>query len=93
MNRKFIDSNGDYHWLLQGEPLEDWTEIFEDPNQSPDPNYVMPYDARRMHAYPQLSNQLDMLWHELNTSGSITTDGTWFNTIKEVKDTNPKPTN
>jgi len=90
-NRKFIDSNGDYHWLLQGEPLEDWTEVFDDPTQFPDPNYVMPYDARRTHAYPILGEQLDMLWHELNASGSISTDGTWFNTIKDVKETNPKP--
>jgi hypothetical protein len=90
MHRKFIDNNGDYHWLLQGEPLENWTEVFDDPNQLPDPNYVMPYDSRRSHAYPTLPNQLDMLWHELNTSGSISTSGSWFNTIKTVKDNNPK---
>ena len=91
MNRKFIDSNGDYHWLLQGEPLEDWTEVFDDPNQLPDPNYIPPYNARRINAYPMLGEQLDMLWHELNNSGSISTDGAWFNAIKEVKDVNPKP--
>lgn len=90
-NRKFIDSKGDYHWLLQGEPLEDWTEVVEDPNQLPDPNYVMPYDANRMHSYPSLANQLDMLWHELNTSGSISTDGNWFQTIQNVKQQFPKP--
>jgi len=91
MNRKFIDSNGDIHWLLQGEPLEDWTELFDDPNQIPDSNYVMPYDAQRIHAYPMFGEQLDMLWHELNASGSISTDGNWFNTIKDIKDQYPKP--
>jgi hypothetical protein len=89
-NRKFRDNEGAIHWLVQGEPLEGWTEIFEDPNQMPDPNYVMPYGARRMNAYPSFADQLDMLWHELNTSGSVSTDGTWFNTIKTVKDDNPK---
>ena len=32
-----------------------------------------------------------MIWHELNTSGSISTDGEWFQSIKTVKDTFPKP--
>jgi hypothetical protein len=27
----------------------------------------------------------------LNISGSLTTNGEWFNLIKEVKDNNPKP--
>ena len=90
-NRKFIDNEGAYHWLLEGEPLENWTEIFEDPNQLPDPNYVMPYDANRMHTYPSIGNQLDMLWHELNTSGSISTDGNWFQSIQQVKQQFPKP--
>lgn len=49
------------------------------------------YQRDREHLYPKLGTQLDMLWHELNTSGSITTDGAWFNTIKNVKETNPKP--
>jgi hypothetical protein len=89
-NRKFIDNEGAYHWLLQGEPQENWTEVFEDSNQLPDPNYVMPYDANRMHTYPSIGNQLDMLWHELNTSGSITTDGNWYQSIQQVKQQYPK---
>jgi hypothetical protein len=32
-----------------------------------------------------------MIWHELNQSGSLSTNGGWFNTIKEVKENNPKP--
>jgi hypothetical protein len=49
------------------------------------------YQRDRQQIYPTLGNQLDMLWHELNNSGSLTTDGEWFNSIKEVKDNNPKP--
>jgi hypothetical protein len=90
MQRKFIDTEGAIHWLIQGEPQENWTELHDDPSQLPDPNYVIPYPARRMNAYPQISNQLDMLWHELNASGSISSDGTWFNAIKTVKDAHPK---
>jgi hypothetical protein len=48
------------------------------------------YQRDRQPVYPSLGNQLDMLWHELNASGSISTDGTWFNAIKTVKDAHPK---
>ena len=41
--------------------------------------------------YPSTGEQFDMLFRELETSGSLTTGGSWFNTIKTVKDTNPKP--
>ena len=90
MQRKFIDNEGAIHWLIQGEPQEDWTELEEDPNILPDMNYIPPYESRRINLYPQISEQLDMLWHELNTSGSISADGTWFNAIKTVKDEHPK---
>ena len=38
-----------------------------------------------------MHEQLDMLYHELETSGSLTTGGSWFNVVKAVKDANPKP--
>ena len=41
--------------------------------------------------YPSTGEQLDMLYHELETSGSLTISGSWFNTVKTVKDANPKP--
>ena len=41
--------------------------------------------------YPSTGEQFDMLYHELETSGSLTISGSWFNTIKSVKDANPKP--
>jgi hypothetical protein len=41
--------------------------------------------------YPDMKEQLDMLWHELNTSGSISDSGSWFNAIKNIKDQHPKP--
>ena len=88
-NRKFRDENGDIHWLIQGEPEEGWVEIVDEPF-IPDPNYVIPYNFSRMNNYPTIGNQLDMLWHELNNSGSLSTGGEWFNSIKEVKDNNPK---
>jgi hypothetical protein len=46
---------------------------------------------RSVRRYPELNEQLDMLWHELNVSGSLTNGGSWFNSIKEIKDNHPKP--
>ena len=41
--------------------------------------------------YPSTGEQLDMLFHELETSGSLTISGSWYKTVKAVKDANPKP--
>lgn len=54
--------------------------------------YVVPLkDYRVIRRYPEIGNQLDMLWHELNTTGTISSDGAWFNAIKDIKDNIPKP--
>ena len=45
----------------------------------------------REDGYPTVTDQLDMLFHELETTGSLTISGSWFNTVKAVKDANPKP--
>lgn len=54
-------------------------------------HYATQYQRDRQQIYPTISNQLDMLWHELNTSGSLTTDGNWFQSIQQVKQQYPKP--
>jgi hypothetical protein len=41
--------------------------------------------------YPTTGEQFDLLYHELETSGSLTTSGSWFKAVKAVKDANPKP--
>tara|TARA_Y100000034_G_scaffold125056_1_gene174123 strand:- start:409 stop:729 length:321 start_codon:yes stop_codon:yes gene_type:complete len=45
----------------------------------------------RESGYPAVTDQLDMLFHEMTASGSLTTSGSWYKTIKTVKDANPKP--
>ena len=40
--------------------------------------------------YDTLSNQLDMLYHDL-VAGKLDATGTWAKHIKAVKDANPKP--
>ena len=54
-------------------------------------HYATQYQRDRQQIYPSLGNQLDMLWHEINTNGSLSDNGNWFNSIKEIKDNHPKP--
>jgi len=47
------------------------------------------YKLRRQAEYPLLAEQLDALYHDIS-SGTLDSSGTFFNLIKEVKDTYPK---
>ena len=52
------------------------------------------YDAKqyqRDRQYPQLGEQLDMLFHDM-TAGKGTKDGELYKAIAKVKTDNPKPT-
>ena len=52
------------------------------------------YDAKqyqRDRQYPQLGEQLDMLFHDM-TAGKGDKTGEWYKAIAKVKTDNPKPT-
>lgn len=44
----------------------------------------------REEQYPSWKDQLDMLWHEINLKGSISSEGQWFQSIKSIKQKYPK---
>lgn len=46
--------------------------------------------ARKV-AYGEVGAQLDMLYHELKDSGTISTEGDWYQHINTVKSVIPKP--
>ena len=86
-------------WHLSGDKLK-WL----DPNQ-PHPSQAdidnkiaelqAEYDAKqyqRDRNYPDIGEQLDMLWHAID-NGEILGDKScnFFKTLKKVKDDNPKP--
>ena len=48
------------------------------------------YKMDRALAYPQLAEQLDKLWHDIN-NGTLDETGEFFTALKTVKDNNPKP--
>lgn len=90
--KRYVAPNGDIHTILSdATPGEGWIEEDIDFMGQPDPSFVIPYSAQRQMNYPQITDQLDMLWHELNSSGSISQDGTWFQSISEIKNQYPKP--
>ena len=46
-------------------------------------------EERRME-YPKIGEQLDMLFHELTTTGTISTTGEWYTKLLEIKNKYPK---
>ena len=49
-----------------------------------------PYFIKRMKQYPQLADQLDMLWHAMDDDPSKRLEP-FYSAIKAVKDQFPKP--
>lgn len=49
-------------------------------------------DGRSNHYISQLTigDQLDLLWHEVNATGTVSNTGEWFNAVKAVKEAHPK---
>ena len=45
----------------------------------------------RINEYPNISAQLDILWHELDVYGTVEKEGPWYKAIKAIKDKHPKP--
>ena len=48
------------------------------------------YQRDRKEQYPDIGDQLDMLWHAIDT-GTLDQTSDFYTTLKEVKDNNPKP--
>ena len=52
---------------------------------------VIQYSSDRRDNYPAIEEQLDSLYHEIIVSGSLTSSGSWAQSIRAVKDAHPKP--
>ena len=50
------------------------------------------YSWKRAETYPSIQEQLDLLWHAINADTDLKSKfSAFYNSIKEVKDANPKP--
>ena len=47
------------------------------------------YKVKRVAEYPSIGDQLDMLWHAID-SGTLNKTSDFYTTLKAVKDTYPK---
>ena len=79
------------HWVLRGDTYEglEWNDEGNPPTKKEVEIEVARIESEEYklnRIYPEIGEQLDMLWHELNVNGNITTDGNWFNKIKQIKD-------
>lgn len=48
------------------------------------------YQRDRESAYADIKDQLDQLWHDID-DGKLDKTGSWYKSVKDVKDANPKP--
>lgn len=73
----------------KGREPPSWKEVEEEiVRQVKIYNYYL-YERNREEQYPEIKDQLDMLYHDLK-SGNLN-NGTWITAIDAVKEKNPKP--
>ena len=60
-----------------------YNELLEEHNK-------LQYQRDRADIYPEIKEQLDMLWHAID-SGTLDKTSDFYTTLKKVKDDNPKP--
>lgn len=83
-NRTFTDWEDD-----EGREAPEWKEVEEEVLREVEIyNYYL-YERDREKEYPQMKDQLDMLWHDIK-NGNLE-NGTWIAAMDKVKAKFPKP--
>tara|TARA_B100001094_G_scaffold299680_1_gene324568 strand:- start:428 stop:769 length:342 start_codon:yes stop_codon:yes gene_type:complete len=75
--------------IASAEGVPTTAEIVAEQKRLQDIEDANEYQRKRKVAYPELAEQLDLLYHDM-VAGKGDSTGTWFSTIKKVKDDNPK---
>lgn len=75
-----VDGSRGGRWKVVDGTLEEYTV------EAPEPTY----DSARRSAYPAITDQLDALWHAMD-AGMLPKVPAFYDPIKEVKDSFPKP--
>lgn len=75
--------------ILDGLPAPTMNEIIAADNALFAKNEATQYRSARAAAYPAMADQLDMLWHSMD-SGEIPKSMTFYVAIQSVKDKFPK---
>jgi len=77
-------------WISEDIPKPTEEELFAECDRLLEVAQANQYKQIRAKEYPLITDQLDMLWHMMNDETIPGKNSTWYNTIKEVKDNNPK---
>lgn len=93
MLRQFRDPDGvSIHFIAEGQEANiqpEWVEI--EISNEPPPFVDPPYFIKRMKEYPEVGDQLDMLWHMMDNETIPGKGSDWYNAILAVKQQYPKP--
>ena len=85
------DGSGDYikSWTYDGlaQPTAEQIASYESAGNTAEA--LSGVLAKRANEYPELKEQLDLLYHDM-TAGKLDNTGEWHKHIKKVKDDNPK---
>lgn len=93
-NAQFVIENEDYErirWIAnQPENFATLEELEAEAARLEQVDLTNSYRQQRKYQYPNTADQLDMLWHAID-SGSLDKNSEFYTTLKAVKDANPKP--
>jgi len=68
-----------------------WDDINKQMEEDKKVYESLQYMRDRTKEYPDSKEQIDFLWHEINSGKVIDKDSDWFIKIKSIKDKYPKP--
>lgn len=85
---KGMDYSG-LQWYLEDTPKPTQQEVEDEIERLRDEFDAKEYARNRETEYPKLGEQLDMLWHAID-SGTLTKTSEFYTALKAVKDKYPK---
>ncbi len=91
-NSKFATYGDDYSktvWFVGEDNKPTQQEVDEELNRLISEYESKEYQRLRLPQYPSITDQLDMLWHAID-SGTLNKTSDFYTTIKAVKDAFPK---
>lgn len=89
---KVVDVDQNNHAILSTDPQTfgvTWNQIQTEIQRLQSAYDTTEYQRTRATQYPAIADQLDMLWHAID-SGSLDKDSDFYKSLKAVKDANPK---
>ena len=87
-----FEVHSDFTWHDVGDDVKvGWT--LSDGAFSEPAAVTLPWDVARMASYPEIREQLDLLWHAIDDGqfGDSAKSSAFYTTLQTVKNNNPKP--